>query len=170
MISLILQAIRSIMFSNLYRRSQQLELKKKVSLRRRKTYGQSFYQKQSMRKCRAHFIRAKTFFSDFYSTKGSIISLKPKTWKKTHNFWVNTNTCFEEKCLLSETRKNFCTIIPLTVNVTSLVVFCWVFTGPLYCLLASFTIFFEKIGSSLFFFAKEVVFLTQKKFRLKKPF
>ena len=61
MISLILQAIRLLMLSNLCSRSQQLKLKK-FFLRRRKTYGQSFRQYSSRRIFRAHFQLSKTFF------------------------------------------------------------------------------------------------------------
>ena len=75
---------------------------------------------------------------------------------------VKTNTCFEEKSLLSDTRKHVCTIFPLVVQLANPLNFLWVLTGPFWIFLAGFGTFYETIGnlSSFFLFRRRILFLT----------
>ena len=84
--TLILQAIRSLMPSNLCSRSQQLKLKN-VFL-----YYWGIPMVSHFTNDRVWEILGHTFSwlkSGNSSTEGSITSLKPRTWKKTH-FWEKT--------------------------------------------------------------------------------
>ena len=98
MISLILQAIQSLMPSNLCSRSQQLKLKKNVlydggipivnhftNIRVWEIFG--------------HTLSSPKLSSKDSSTKSSIISVKPTTWKNAHFFEKNRYLWAENEIL-----------------------------------------------------------------------
>ena len=104
MISLILQAIRQPMPSNLCGRSQQFKLKKVFFYDWGKPMVNQFINNRIW-EIIAHTLSLPKHSSDYFSTKGSITSLKSRTWK-TRNF-LRSNATYEVKtnyCLLSHTR------------------------------------------------------------------
>ena len=84
-ISLILQAIRSLMLSNLCRRSQQLKLKKVFLYDGGKPIVNHFTNNRVWESL-GHTLGWPKLSSNDSSSKGSITSLKPRTWKNMHFF------------------------------------------------------------------------------------
>ena len=98
MISLILQAIRSLMPSNLCSWSQQLILKQ-VFLYEIGKLMVNYSTKNRVWEFLEHTLSWPKYFSDDSSTKGSITSLKPRTWKNTHFFGKKRYLWAENKIL-----------------------------------------------------------------------
>ena len=105
MISLILQAIQSLMPANLCNRSQQLKMKKVILHDEGKPMANNFTNNRVW-EFLGHTLSGPTGFSNFSSTKNSITSLKPRTLKNTQ-FFFRRNATFELKtnyCLFSHTQ------------------------------------------------------------------
>ena len=105
--------------SNLCSRSQHLKEKKKFSLRRKKTYGQSFLPIIEFEKILGHALDWPALVSDFSSTKDSNSLFKPRTWKnyafsweetlplrwiKFSHFFRSIEHCRHQTCLLGRLR------------------------------------------------------------------
>ena len=104
MVSLILQALRSLMLSKLYCRSQQLKLKR-VFLHDEGKPMANHFANDRVWESLGHTLNRPTRFSKFSSAKSSITSLQPRSWKNTQFFekkryhWAENNLC-----LFSNTR------------------------------------------------------------------
>ena len=85
MISLILQAVRWLMPSNLCSRSQQLKMKKVFLYDGGKPMANHFTNNRVW-DILGHILKWPTTFSNFSSTKSSITSVKPMTWQNAHSF------------------------------------------------------------------------------------
>ena len=98
MIRLILQAIRSLMPSNLCSRSQQLKLKKVFFYDGGKPIVNHFTNIRVW-EILGHTLSWPKTSSIYFSSKGSITSLKPRRWKNTYSFEKKRYHWVENKLL-----------------------------------------------------------------------